>query len=40
MAFDDLAATAGQVTTVTAMGDALIERLRKAGIGFEVLEAS
>ncbi len=38
LAFDDLPATAGQVTTVTAMGDALIDRLRKAGLGFEVLE--
>ena len=28
---------AGQVTTATALGDALIDRLRKAGIGFEVL---
>jgi short subunit dehydrogenase-like uncharacterized protein len=29
---------AGQVTTVTAMGDALLTRLRSAGIAFEVLE--
>ncbi|MEU8713411.1 saccharopine dehydrogenase NADP-binding domain-containing protein [Streptomyces sp. NPDC048663] len=36
LAFDDLPATAGQVTTVQAMGDALIERLRGAGIGFRV----
>jgi short subunit dehydrogenase-like uncharacterized protein len=37
LAFDDLPATAGQVTTVTAMGDALLTRLQKAGIGFEVV---
>ncbi|WP_330286465.1 saccharopine dehydrogenase family protein [Streptomyces sp. NBC_00576] len=36
LAFDDLPATAGQVTTAVAMGDALIERLRKAGITFRV----
>ncbi|MGW7418825.1 saccharopine dehydrogenase family protein [Streptomyces sp. NPDC054813] len=36
LAFDDLPATAGQVTTVQAMGDALTERLRAAGIGFRV----
>jgi short subunit dehydrogenase-like uncharacterized protein len=40
LAFDELPATAGQVTTAVAMGDALIERLRKAGIGFEVLRHS
>ena len=38
LAFDDLPETAGQVTTAVAMGDALIERLRGAGISFEVLE--
>jgi short subunit dehydrogenase-like uncharacterized protein len=37
LAFDELPATSGQVTTATAMGDALIERLQKAGIGFDVL---
>ncbi|HET6876469.1 MAG TPA: saccharopine dehydrogenase NADP-binding domain-containing protein [Jatrophihabitans sp.] len=37
LAFDDLAPTAGQVTTMTAMGDRLIDRLRDAGIGFDVL---
>jgi short subunit dehydrogenase-like uncharacterized protein len=37
LAFDDLPDTAGQVTTAVAMGQTLIERLRKAGIGFEVL---
>ncbi len=36
LAFDDLPATSGQVTTAVAMGDALIERLRKAGITFRV----
>ena len=36
LAFDDLPETAGQVTTAVAMGDALIERLRKAGITFRV----
>jgi saccharopine dehydrogenase (NAD+, L-glutamate forming) len=37
LAFDALPATSGQVTTAVAMGDALIDRLRKAGIAFEVL---
>ncbi len=37
LAFDDLPPTAGQVTTATAMGDALIERLTKAGLSFTVL---
>ena len=37
--YDDLPETRGQVTPVTAMGDALIRRLRAAGFGFEVLEA-
>ncbi|MEW2287567.1 saccharopine dehydrogenase NADP-binding domain-containing protein [Streptomyces sp. NPDC047841] len=36
LAFDDLPATAGQVTTAQAMGDALTERLRAAGITFRV----
>ncbi|MGW3646919.1 saccharopine dehydrogenase family protein [Streptomyces sp. NPDC000878] len=36
LAFDDLPATSGQVTTAVAMGDALIDRLRKAGITFRV----
>ncbi|MER6438743.1 saccharopine dehydrogenase family protein [Streptomyces sp. NPDC001185] len=36
LAFDDLPRTAGQVTTAVAMGDALIERLRAAGITFRV----
>jgi short subunit dehydrogenase-like uncharacterized protein len=37
LALDDLPTTSGQVTTATAMGDALIDRLRHAGITFEVL---
>ncbi|MGC9537228.1 saccharopine dehydrogenase family protein [Streptomyces sp. UG1] len=36
LAFDDLPSTAGQVTTAVAMGDALIGRLRAAGITFRV----
>jgi short subunit dehydrogenase-like uncharacterized protein len=36
LAFDDLPETAGQVTTAVAMGDALTERLRRAGITFRV----
>ncbi len=36
LALDDLPETSGQVTTATAMGDALTERLRAAGIGFRV----
>ncbi|WP_328420952.1 saccharopine dehydrogenase family protein [Streptomyces sp. NBC_00443] len=36
LALDDLPSTAGQVTTAVAMGDALIERLRSAGITFRV----
>ncbi|MGH3432403.1 MAG: saccharopine dehydrogenase, partial [Thermocrispum sp.] len=38
LAFDDLPPSAGQVTTASAMGDALIERLTKAGITFTVLD--
>jgi short subunit dehydrogenase-like uncharacterized protein len=37
LAFDDNPETAGQVTTAVAMGDALTERLRGAGIDFEVV---
>jgi short subunit dehydrogenase-like uncharacterized protein len=40
LARDELPETSGQVTTAVAMGDALIERLRRAGIAFEVLEKS
>ncbi|MEU3851516.1 saccharopine dehydrogenase NADP-binding domain-containing protein [Streptomyces sp. NPDC029554] len=36
LAFDELPRTAGQVTTAVAMGDALVERLRAAGIRFRV----
>jgi len=39
LAFDDLPATAGQVTTAAAMGDALLERLQAAGIVFRVIES-
>jgi short subunit dehydrogenase-like uncharacterized protein len=38
LAFDELPESAGQVTTAEAMGDALLTRLRRAGIAFEVLE--
>ena len=37
LAFDDLPATAGQLTTAAAMGDALIKRLTRAGITFRTL---
>ena len=37
LAFDDLPDTSGQVTTATALGDALIDRLQKAGMGFDVI---
>ncbi|MBT2386110.1 trans-acting enoyl reductase family protein [Streptomyces sp. ISL-11] len=36
LALDDLPVTSGQVTTATAMGDALIGRLRAAGMPFRV----
>jgi short subunit dehydrogenase-like uncharacterized protein len=36
LAFDDLPKTSGQVTTAVAMGDALTQRLQKAGITFRV----
>ncbi|MGC0386445.1 saccharopine dehydrogenase family protein [Streptomyces sp. SAI-129] len=39
LALDTLPPTAGQVTTAVAMGDALTERLRAAGIGFRVAAA-
>ena len=39
LAQDDLPQTAGQVTTAVAMGDALIARLQRTGIAFEVLES-
>ena len=37
LAFDDLAPNAGQLTPVTAMGDALLTRLQHAGIAFDVV---
>jgi short subunit dehydrogenase-like uncharacterized protein len=40
LAHDDLPQTAGQVTTAQAMGAALTERLKRAGIEFEVVEAA
>lgn len=40
LAYDELPTTAGQLTTVTAMGDALLTRLQAAGMVFEVLSSS
>jgi saccharopine dehydrogenase (NAD+, L-glutamate forming) len=37
---DELPPSAGQVTTAVAMGDALLARLQKSGISFEVLEST
>lgn len=37
LAYDELPKTSGQVTTAEAMGDALLARLRTAGIAFTVL---
>ncbi|MFC0599274.1 saccharopine dehydrogenase family protein [Streptomyces palmae] len=37
LAFDDLPDTAGQVTTAAAMGEALTDRLHRAGITFRTL---
>jgi short subunit dehydrogenase-like uncharacterized protein len=37
LAFDDVAPTAGQVTTAVALGDALRERLMAQGIAFNVV---
>lgn len=39
LAFDELPQSAGQVTTAEAMGDALLARLQRAGISFEILDA-
>jgi short subunit dehydrogenase-like uncharacterized protein len=36
LAFDDLPETAGQATTVAAMGDMLLTRVQRAGISFRV----
>ncbi|MGW0546228.1 saccharopine dehydrogenase family protein [Streptomyces altiplanensis] len=38
LAFDELPPTSGQVTTAVAMGDALLERLTAAGLGFRVAD--
>ncbi|HET7417341.1 MAG TPA: saccharopine dehydrogenase NADP-binding domain-containing protein [Solirubrobacterales bacterium] len=40
LAFDDLPQRSGQLTTAVAMGDALLQRLQKAGIKFQVLESA
>ncbi|WP_298176544.1 saccharopine dehydrogenase NADP-binding domain-containing protein [Saccharomonospora sp.] len=40
LAFDDLPDTSGQVTTATAMGDALLNRLSKAGLTIRVVRRS
>jgi saccharopine dehydrogenase (NAD+, L-glutamate forming) len=37
LAFDDLPTTSGQVTPAAAMGEALLARLQRAGIRFEML---
>ena len=37
---DELPKTAGQVTPAQAMGEALMERLQRADIGFSVLDES
>ena len=38
LVFDDLPDTAGQVTSAAAMGDALLDRLQKASIAFDVID--
>ena len=38
LAFDELPERAGQLTPAVAMGDALLGRLQRAGIKFEVLD--
>ena len=37
LALDDLPPAAGQLTPVSAMGDALLDRLIRAGLTFRVL---
>lgn len=37
LAFDELPPSAGQLTTAQAMGDALLERVQRGGLTFEVL---
>lgn len=39
LALDELPSASGQVTTAAAMGDALLERLRSAGLRFRVASA-
>jgi short subunit dehydrogenase-like uncharacterized protein len=39
LSFDQLPERSGQLTTAVAMGDALLERLQKAGIRFQVTES-
>ena len=39
LAHDDVPATSGQVTTAVAMGDALVRRLRRAGLTLRVLDS-
>ena len=39
LAFDELPPASGQITTATAMGDALLARLQQAGIRFEVVSS-
>ena len=38
LAFDELPERSGQLTTAVAMGQPLIGRLQRAGIGFRVIE--
>ena len=38
LAHDQLPERSGQLTPAVAMGQALIDRLQRAGIGFEVVE--
>ena len=40
LAFDDLPQRAGQITPAVAMGEALIDRLQRAGISFRTLESA
>ena len=37
LALDDNPETSGQVTTAVAMGENLLDRLQRAGIGFEIV---
>ncbi len=39
LAFDDLPTLSGQLTTAQAMGDALLERVQRGGLTFEVLSS-